>query len=193
VDSSNIEKYMPLLLEKLEGYSKEDLIKRFVASEFNKFMQYYQNSRDLNANERAGGNNRDDYGSRRKGRGDRRDRDDSNKQRFFVALGKKDGFNHGALLRLLCDNTGVSKGNIGKIDILDAFSFFDADKNQTETILSKMEGVDFEGNVLKIEKTKSRDGGKKSSSNNYGGDRSRRRSNHRGGNGERSRRRSYKN
>ena len=173
------------------NYSKEDLIKRFVASEFNKFMEYYKNSRDLNANERSGG--RDDYGSRRKGRGDRRDRDDSDKQRFFVALGKKDGFNHGALLRLLCDNSDVGKGNIGKIDILDAFSFFDADKSKTETILTKMDGVDFEGNSLRIEKTKSRDGGRKSSSGNYGGDRSKRRSNHRGGNGERSRRRSYKN
>lgn len=202
VDSSKIEKYMPMLMEKLEDYSKEEIIKRFVSAEFNKFLSYYEGSRDLNANERNDRGRKDDYGSKRGGR-DRRD--DSDKQRFFVALGKKDGFNHGALLRLLCDNTGVSKGNIGKIDILDSFSFFDADKKETDTILDKMHGVDFEGITLKIEKTKSRDGGGgggKRSFSNRGGDRdrsSRRRSggnNRSGGDrngGDRSRRRSYKN
>ncbi|MFT5822141.1 MAG: ATP-dependent RNA helicase DeaD [Crocinitomix sp.] len=208
VDSSRIEKYMPMLMEQLDGYSKEDLIKRFMAAEFNKFLSYYENSRDLNASQGSGGNDRDDYGSRKRGdrgeRGgrDRRDRDDSDKQRFFVGLGKKDGFNHGALLRLLCDNTGVSKGDIGKIDILDSFSFFDADKKESETILQKMQGIDFEGNMMNVEKTKNRDenrGGGNSGGGNKkpfarrssgGGDRDR--SKRTDGNRS-SRRRSYKN
>ncbi len=199
VDASSVEKYMPLLMEKLEDYSKEEIIKRFVAAEFNKFLGYYENSRDLNAAQRSDKGGRDDFGSRKRG-DKRRDRDDNDKQRFFVSLGKKDGFNHGALLRLLCDNTGVNKGNIGKIDILDAFSFFDADKTQTETILNRMEGVDFEGLNLKIEKTKSRDGGggsggsKRSYSPRGGGDRSPRRGGNRNDSSNRSsRRRSYKN
>jgi len=202
VDSSSIEKYMPMLMEKLEDFSKEDLIKRFIANEFNKFLSYYENARDLNANARSGGNDRDDYGGRKRGGRDRDRRDDENKQRFFVSLGKKDGFNHGALLRLLCDNTGVNKSNIGKIDILDAFSFFDADKKETENILQKMQGVDFEGTTLSIEKTKSREnkggggnGGKRSYSKRNDRDRDRSRKNKGGGGGgfKSSRRRSYNN
>lgn len=155
VDSSRIEKFMPLLMEKLEDYSKEELIKRFISTEFNKFLDYYDNSRDLNAKEdSSSGFGRDDYGSKRKGGRDRDRRDDADKQRFFVGVGKQDGFNHGALLRLLCDNTGMNKANIGKIDILDKFSFFDADKKETENILKKMQGIDFEGSKLNIEKTK---------------------------------------
>tara|TARA_B110000037_G_scaffold19257_1_gene20322 strand:+ start:31375 stop:33159 length:1785 start_codon:yes stop_codon:yes gene_type:complete len=203
VDSSRIEKYMPVLMEQLEDYSKEDLIKRFVSAEFNKFLSYYENSRDLNASQRSGGNDLDDYGSRKRGSRDRGDRNDANKQRFFVSLGRKDGFNHGALLRLLCDNTGVNKSDIGKIDVLDSFSFFDADKKETETILRKMQGIDFEGSMLNVEKTKNRDenrgggnsgGGNKksyarrSSGNSSGGDRIRRSEGNRS-----SRRRSYKN
>jgi ATP-dependent RNA helicase DeaD len=172
VDSSRIEKFMPLLLEKLDGYSKEDLIKRFVSTEFNKFMSYYDQAHDLNASEQSGGRSerggdRDDYGSRKRSSSrdsrdarDSRDYDrknDGDKQRFFVGLGKKDGFNHGALLRLLCDNTGVSKSDIGKIDILEKFSFFDADKKETEVILKKMQGVDFEGTSFHVEKTNSGD------------------------------------
>ena len=151
VDSSRIEKFMPLIMEKLENYSKEELIKRFISTEFNKFLDYYDNSRDLNAKEdSSSGFGRDDFGSKRKGGRDRDRRDDADKQRFFVGVGKQDGFNHGALLRLLCDNTGMNKANIGKIDILDKFSFFDADKKETENILKKMQGIDFEGSKLNI-------------------------------------------
>lgn len=185
-DLNRVEKYMPLLMEKLEGYSKEELIQRFVATEFNKFLSYYDNARDLNAKERSGGG---DYNSR-----GRRDRgNDANTQRFFVGLGKKDGFNRGALLRLVCDHAGVSKGDIGKIDIMDKFSFFDANKKETETILKNMQGINFDGNTMYVEKTKNsseKGGGRRS------GGRSDRRRNDRSGNGgsnRRSKRRSYKN
>jgi ATP-dependent RNA helicase DeaD len=135
-------------------------------------MSYYDQAHDLNASEQSGGRSerggdRDDYGSRKRSSSrdsrdarDSRDYDrknDGDKQRFFVGLGKKDGFNHGALLRLLCDNTGVSKSDIGKIDILEKFSFFDADKKETEVILKKMQGVDFEGTSFHVEKTNSGD------------------------------------
>ena len=193
VDVTRIEKFMPLLMEKLEDYSKEDLIKRFISTEFNKFLDYYDNARDLNAREdSSSGFGRDDFGSKRKGGRDRdRDRrDDADKQRFFVGVGKQDGFNHGALLRLLCDNTGMNKGNIGKIDILDKFSFFDADKKETENILKKMQGVDFEGSKLNVEKTK---GGEErgSAKRSYGsprGERSERPRNERSDRGDRNER-----
>lgn len=158
VDSKRMDKFMPLLMEKLEHFTKEELIMRFVSTEFNKFLSYYDNSANLNARDESGSGSsrfdRDDFGSKRKGGKERERRDDGDKQRFFVGVGKKDGFNHGALLRLLCDNTGMNKGNIGKIDILDKFSFFDADKKETEIILKKMQDVDFEGTKLNIEKTK---------------------------------------
>lgn len=177
VETTRIEKFMPLLMEKFEEFSKEDLIKRFISTEFNKFLDYYDNSRDLNAKaDSSSGFGRDDFGSKRKGGRDRdRSRDDADKQRFFVGVGKQDGFNHGALLRLLCDNTGMNKSNIGKIDILDKFSFFDADKKETENILSKMQGIDFEGSKLNIEKTKGGDdrGSSKKSFGNSRNDRPR--------------------
>lgn len=185
-DTSRIDTFLPVLMEELGEYSKEEIIKRFVATEFNKFLDYYENARDLNATARDNG--RDDFGSKKRGRDSR---NDPNQQRFFVGLGRKDGFNHGALLRLLCDNTGISKANIGKIDILEKFSFFDADKNETERILESMKGVDFEGNRMSIEKTKGsndKGDGKRSSSRRSGG-RSRRNERSKSSN----RRRSYRN
>lgn len=190
LDTSRISKFMPLLNEQLAEFSKEDLIKRFVATEFNRFLDYYENSRDLNASERSGGKDNDSFGARKRGRGRS---DDENTQRFFVGLGRKDGFNHGALLRLLCDNTGVSKADIGKIDILDKFSFFDADKKDTDRILNKMKGVSFEGAVMNIEKTKggSSKGGDNKKTSARRTNRSRR--NDKGSSNNRERRRSYRN
>ncbi|WP_051568570.1 DEAD/DEAH box helicase [Crocinitomix catalasitica] len=195
IDTTRIEKYMPAILEQFEDVSKEDVLKKFLSVEFNKFLSYYENVKDVNAKSSKGGRE-EGFKSRRGGKSD--SRDDENRQRFFVALGRKDGFNHGALLRLLLDNTGMNKGAIGKIDILEKFSFFDADKSETEKILSKMQTVDFEGQTMNIEKTKgggdSDKGGRKTSSRrNSGGDRSSRDRGNSGNSGNRSRRRSYNN
>lgn len=161
VDEKGISRYMPAVMEKLDNLSKEEIIQRFVSTEFNRFLNYYGKSKnDLNAdtNERGdrSGYDRDERSSRDFGDRKRKDsrQDDANFQRFFVNLGRRDGFNHGALLRLICDNTGINKTAVGKIDIMNNFSFFDADKTESPLILRSLQGIDFEGKEMKIEETK---------------------------------------
>ena len=168
VDIKGISRYMPAVMEKLEGYSKEELIQRFVSTEFNRFLNYYDKSKNnLNADaDPRGGDDRDSRGKGRKGDYDDRSRDSGDRkrrdsrqdngdfQRFFVNLGRKDGFNHGALLRLVCDHSGVDKGAIGKIDIMNNFSFFDAHKSEAPVLMQKLKGIDFEGREMTIEETK---------------------------------------
>jgi ATP-dependent RNA helicase DeaD len=169
-DLSRIEKYAPLLMEKMDHLSKEELIQRFLAAEFNKFLSYYDKARDLNATASAGKGE-----DRGRGKGKGRTKSDPDAQRFFVGLGKKDGFNSGALLRLICDNAGVRKSDIGQIDILEKFSFFDASPKITKQILDGMESASFDGKRFNVEKTKSGSGGNsggRRSSNFSGGRRS---------------------
>ena len=162
VKEDDMEKFMPLVMEEFEGLSKEDIIKKFVSAEFNKFIEYYERAGDLNAKGRDRGDR--DHGDRRdRDRGDRRDRGnrrddrrDENKTRFFVNLGKKDGLNPGGLLRVICDSTGVNSGSFGKIDILSSYSFFEADNDLTDKILSNVNGADYEGNEVSVEVTKDR-------------------------------------
>lgn len=165
VDKEGISKYMPMVMEKFENVSKEEFIERFVSAEFNKFINYYSKSRNLDAEVSSG---RDGGRDGRK----RRDRDDDNKNRFFVNLGDKDGLNSGALLRMICDNTDINKGSIGKIDILKNFSFFDADIESTDIILKRLQNVDFEGKKMNVEQTKKGNSG----GGKGGGNRSKRRS-----------------
>lgn len=160
VNHKAIDKYMPQILEKLDNYSKEELIQRFISAEFNRFVQYYNNSQDLNEKESSSSRSDRDRGRRnernKQSKGKQgRNFNSQDSQRFFVSLGKKDGFNQGALLRMLCDSAGVEKNSIGKIDILRNFSFFDAEKSESKFILNKMKNAKFDGKDMTIEETSS--------------------------------------
>ena len=68
--SGEIDTFMDDIYTHLEPMSKEDVIKRFVSVEFNRFLDYYKNAKDLNVISRG-----DDRGDDRGDRGGRRDRD----------------------------------------------------------------------------------------------------------------------
>lgn len=163
-DTNRMSKFMPAVMKKLGQFSAEELVSRFVSDEFNRLFDYYNGSAaNLNVEEsfeKRGRSDRDrdrdrDSGSSKFGKKSSRDdfKGGTSFQRFFVNLGRKDGFNQGALLRLVCDSTGMDKSGIGKIDIMNNFSFFDADKGQTELILNKLKGADFEGKTMTVEQT----------------------------------------
>lgn len=170
VKEKEIEKFMPQIMAEFENLSKEEVVKKFVSAEFNRFIDYYSKAGDLNA---SGGRDsdrgdREDRGRRDRDRGYEEDRPrrrdrasgpESGKTRFFVSVGNRDGLNPGGLLRLICDQTGLQSGSIGKIDIMPAFSFFEADQSETDNILRKVNGSEYEGTTVNIEITKDKSGG----------------------------------
>lgn len=175
VKEDDIVEFMPMIMSEFDDLSKEEVIKRFVSSEFNRFLEYYQRAGDLNVEL---GKGKDKGG---KSKSDRGRRDDSNKVRFFVSLGKRDGLNTGGLLRVVCDSSGLTSSNIGRVDVMSSFSFFEADKQYADQILAQVNGAEFEGKSMKVEITKSKD--KKKGTGNRGRGRSDRSSHRKGGNG----------
>ena len=174
VNTSEIESFLPAVYEKLEDLSREELIQKFVSKEFNTFLSYYKNSQDLNDTSSSRDSSR---------RGPR----DENMTRFFINLGRKDSLNPAKLIGLINDQKIADKVEIGAIDILDTFSFFEIDKNFKEATLEafKSNEPEFDGRYVNIEITKSdrgsggrggRRGGKKSFGNKNGGGYGRRRS-----------------
>ena len=53
VNEEQIDPYMAQIMNQLEYLSKEELLKRFVSLEFNRFLDYYKNAPDLNITEHA--------------------------------------------------------------------------------------------------------------------------------------------
>ena len=149
VDENAIKQYMPEVMSKLGEFDTEEIVKRFVSVEFNKFVNYYAKTRSLDA----------DAQSSREPRKGKSNNDNMN--RFFVNLGRRDGLNQGALVRLICDHTGLKNSAIGKIDIMNNFSFFDAEKDATDNIIKKLQKINFEGKEMNVEQTKKGGGSSK--------------------------------
>lgn len=167
VREKDIEKFMPTVMAEFESMSKEEAIKHFVSTEFNRFIEYYERAGDLNATAGKG----DDRGMEdRTRRRDRKgDETESGKTRFFVSIGRRDGLNPGGLLRLVCDATGLNSANVGRIDIMTSYSFFEADNEHADNILKKVNGSDYEGHSVSIEITKAKSGGGSSHRGGGGG------------------------
>ena len=172
VKENDIEEFLPLVMREFEHLSKEEVVKQFISAEFNRFIEYYERAGDLNASAGSGKDrDSDDRDGGRRDRGGRRD--DENKTRFFVNLGKRDGLNPGGLLRVICDSTGLKSDKIGRIDILASFSFFEADNDLADKIIKEVNGSEYEGNQVNVEITKSKGGGgSRSGGGNRGGNRS---------------------
>jgi ATP-dependent RNA helicase DeaD len=152
VKEDDIEKFMPQILSSFESLSKEEVIKKFVSVEFNRFIDYYERAGDLNAAAR-----KDDRSERRGDKGSRAR--EEGKTRFFVNIGRRDGLNPGALLRVVCDATGLKSDSVGRIDLMTSFSFFEADEEYTERILKNVNGANFEGHEVSIEVTTAKQSG----------------------------------
>jgi ATP-dependent RNA helicase DeaD len=163
---------LPTIFAEFENFSKGEVVKMFVSAEFNRFIEYYERAGDLNA--AAGSSDRED----RRPKGERSRGADEGKTRFFVNIGRRDGFNPGALLRVICDATGLTSTAVGKIDIMTSFSFFEADQEHADNIIKQVNGTDFDGHTISIEVTTSKESGggfrdKQRSGFGSGGDRSR--------------------
>jgi ATP-dependent RNA helicase DeaD len=139
--------FLPSINEELKDLSKEEIIKRFTALEFNHFLDYYRDAPDLN----------------RSDKGDRQEREVGGRyvtgDRLFINIGKMDGLDAGKLLGLICDRANISREKIGRIDLKGAYSFFEVDKDFTDVIKDHLHGFEYKGRIVRIEVTDSKSGG----------------------------------
>jgi len=142
VNEEEIDTFLPEVYHELKDLSKEDIIKRFASIEFNRFLEYYRDARDLNKSEKRA--YMDDGGS---------GSSFSSGDRIFINVGKMDGLETGTLLGLICDYGDVSKDKIGKIDLKGAYSFFEIGKEFTNQVMKGFEGVEVRGRKVRLEMT----------------------------------------
>jgi ATP-dependent RNA helicase DeaD len=138
--------FLPAVYEELQDLSKEEIIKRFTALEFNHFLDYYRDAPDLNRSDKS------DRGSDRGERGDTY-RGAGGGDRLFINLGKMDGLDAGKLLGMVCDRAKVTREVIGRIDLKGAYSFFEVEKEFTNAIKDAIHGFEYKGRMVRIEIT----------------------------------------
>ncbi|MFZ5940042.1 MAG: DEAD/DEAH box helicase [Bacteroidota bacterium] len=126
VDEERIAPYLELIYKKLDWLNREELIKRFVSVEFNRFIEYYRHAPDLNADIRFSEPGKK---AEKREKGGKEIRQDKNKAtefaRFYINIGSKNNLDPLGMIGLIKDATRIKKIRIGNIDIMKKFSFFE--------------------------------------------------------------------
>jgi len=163
VNEKEIEPYLESIYEELKDLDRDALIHRFVSIEFNRFLEYYKNAPDLNADVRPtkGG----ESGGRAYG---------DKHSRMFVSIGSKDGLDKGKLLRFICDTTGEKGAIFGRIDVQGVYSFVDVEPDRMEAVMSGLNGAMYEDRKVRTELSDSKPSGGGRSRSDDGGGRGRR-------------------
>ena len=128
INREDIDDYLPVIFKKLEWMTREELITRMVALNFNRFLDYYKNAVDLNVDEKA---EKKDKQERRKDRANR----DQGLKRLYFGLGKKDHILPQKIIGKINDVTHTRDIRIGRIDLFEDFSFVDVEESYIPMIL----------------------------------------------------------
>ncbi len=135
-----IDGYLESINNLFEDTSKDELIKKFFSVEFTRFYNYYQKSKDLNV-EAQNSSSRDS------------DRRGSNPDaiRFFINVGKKDGYNWQSLKDFLKETLSLGPDDLFKVDVMDSFSFFNTDKAHLAKVAEVFTDFKVDGRFVNVE------------------------------------------
>ena len=166
VNEEEIADFMPEIYRKLEWLSKEDVIKRMVSMEFNRFLEYYRDREEI----QTATDSRGERGTRTEGRGSR-DNGGSRTAapgftRLFINLGKMDNFFPNELINLLNSNTR-GRIELGRIDLMKNFSFFEVDEKEAQNVIKALNRTNWNGRRVSVEVAGEEGGDGRKSSGRY--------------------------
>ena len=148
VNEEEITDFMPEIYRKLEWLSKEDLIKRMVSHEFNRFLDYYRDRQEIESPT----DSRGERGER--GLRDSRERGSRKAApgftRLFINLGKMDSFFPSELISLLNSNTR-GRIELGRIDLMKNFSFFEVEEKEAQNVVKALNRANWNGRKVSVE------------------------------------------
>ncbi|WP_203258554.1 DEAD/DEAH box helicase [Hyunsoonleella ulvae] len=140
----DIDTYLGDINALFEDTSKDELIKKFFSVEFSRFYNYYQKALDLNIS-----TSNDDH------------KDSGNSVRYFINVGKKDGFDWMSLKDFLKEVLELGQDDVFKVEAKDTFSFFNTEKELQEKILGFFTDFKYNGRFVNVEISENRGRGRK--------------------------------
>ncbi len=148
VKEDEIQHFLEPIYKKLSWLSTEDLIKRIVSLEFNRMIEYYKDTADLDIPEESDRRRkRDSKYESRSGQSDREKTShtaEAGFTRLHINLGKRDGLFPKQLIALM--NCLVHhRIEMGRIDLLTNFSFFEVPERDARFVVKDMTGADWRG------------------------------------------------
>ncbi|MGZ5246910.1 MAG: DEAD/DEAH box helicase [Flavitalea sp.] len=175
ISHGGYETYVSFLEEKFADVTKEEVLKRVAAMEFDRFLKYYENAEDLNMRERSRdttdrgrerGRDRErisigDRGADRDARSrDTRGREfgggNGNYTKLFVNLGTKDGFYKASFLQFILDMSDLKKDVLGRIDMKEMNSWIEIEPTAAQQMVRSVDGKNYKGRRIRMNDANSR-------------------------------------
>jgi ATP-dependent RNA helicase DeaD len=147
VDEEQIAQFMPDIYKKLEWLERDELIKHFVSTEFNRYLSYYKNARDINISSDSKNRER-----KKRDNPNRNDRNLASLTGFYINVGFQSKMNPGRLMGLINESLRSSNAVIGNIEIMKTFSFFEIEEEYESKLIQSFKGKKFAGILIQIEK-----------------------------------------
>ena len=176
VNEEEIEAFLPGIYRKLEWLSKEDLLKRVVSMEFNRFLEYYSNAPEIETPSKKDHQDAD-RDNKRKNHGTDKEKTSRKAEegyaRLFLNMGKSDGFFATQIIEMINRHVKKQRVDLGRIDLMQNFSFFEVLEEQAAGVIKALNKVNINGRRVIVELAgenngKSDKGGKKRDSRKEG-------------------------
>jgi ATP-dependent RNA helicase DeaD len=151
ISHGDYETYLPDLMLKFENVTKEEVLQRVAALEFDHFLKYYENADDLNIsldrrrNDSMPVRNDQSRASRTFNR-----RGDSGYTRLFINLGTKDGFYKASFLQFILDESNLKKEVLGKIDMREMNTWVEIDNAEAGRMIKSIDGKKYNNRIIRM-------------------------------------------
>ena len=143
------------LIPDLSAFSKEELVHQLLQFQLKDMALYYRDNNDLAVQKLKEENHKEGRRERRRDRKDGRKprKNNADMIRFFFNLGKRDKLKKTDMLDLINQATKKSKkrADIGDIEILEKFSFFEVEKSFKNEVLNNISSLKFRGKEMRAE------------------------------------------
>ena len=143
------------LIPDLSAFSKEELVHQLLQFQLKDMALYYRDNNDLAVQKLKEENYKEGRKDRRRDRKDGRKprKNNADMVRFFFNLGKRDKLKKTDMLDIINQATKKSKkrADIGDIEILEKFSFFEVEKSFKNEVLNNISSLKFRGKEMRAE------------------------------------------
>lgn len=140
VNEKQIAKYLDVIFKKFENLSREELIKKFVSTEFNQFLEYYRDATDLNSPKEQ----------KKKTFNNREKSSDTKFTKLKLNAGKKSRVTVKDIFRLFNSRRELKGVEIGHIDIQFTHTTVEIDAKLHKKVLSSLRGATLRGVKLRV-------------------------------------------
>ncbi len=134
VDEKQIKPFLNDIYKRLEWLDREELIKRFVSAEFNRFLNYYKESNKLQ--------------SKKSKKSEKKRGNAKSLTGFSINIGRKHRATPIDIISIINRALKSNDIEIGKIELNRYQTFFEIDKDFADELKSNIKKIDFRGNKI---------------------------------------------